>query len=120
MINSHFIFKRIWPMFSIRLIIFAFISLSIMPGYISAVEVQEKTSALVIGQAIKIDSKILNEERPIWIYLPEDYKTSKYKKYPVLYMLDGAYHFHHITGAVQMLVKAKRIPQIIIIGIPYI
>jgi hypothetical protein len=35
-------------------------------------------------------------------------------------MLDGAYHFHHITGAVQMLVKAKRIPQIIVIGIPYI
>ena len=62
-----------------RLIIFAFISLFIIPGFISAVEVQEKTNALVIGEAIKIDSKILNEERPIWIYLPEDYKTSANK-----------------------------------------
>lgn len=91
-----------------------------MPGYLPAVEVQEKTNALVIGQAIKIDSKILNEERPIWVYLPEDYNSSKYKKYPVLYMLDGAYHFHHITGAVQVLAKRQRIPQMIIIAIPYI
>lgn len=107
-------------MFSIRLIIFAFISLLIMPGYISAVEVQEKTNALVIGQAIKIDSKILNEERPIWVYLPEDYKSSRYKNYPVLYMLDGAEHFHDITGIVQFLAKGNRIPQMIVIGIPHI
>lgn len=107
-------------MFSIRLIIFALIFLLIMPGYISAVEVQEKTNALVIGQAIKINSKILNEERPIWVYLPEDYKTSGNKKYPVIYMLDGAYHFHHITGSVQILAKRNRIPQMIIIAIPYI
>ena len=91
-----------------------------MPGYLTAVEVQEKTNALVIGQAIKIDSKILNEERPIWIYLPENYKTSGDKKYPVLYMLDGAFHFHHITGAVQILAKRERIPQMIVIAIPYI
>lgn len=120
MINSHVIFKGSWPMISVRLIIFTFISLLIMPGYLSAVEVQEKTNALVIGQAIKIDSKILNEERPLWVYLPEDYNSSKYKEYPVLYMLDGAYHFHHITGAVQVLAKRQRIPQMIVIGIPYI
>ena len=107
-------------MFSIRLIILAFISLLIIPGNLSAVEVQEKTNALVIGQAIKIDSKILNEERPIWVYLPEDYKSSRYKKYPVLYMLDGADHFHDLTGVVQFLAKAERIPQMIVIGIPYI
>lgn len=120
MINSHIIFKRNWLIFLIRQIIITFICLLIMPDYLSAVEVQKKTNALVIGQAINIKSKILNEERPIWVYLPEDYKTSGNKKYPVIYMLDGAYHFHHITGSIQILAKRNRIPQMIVIAIPYI
>ena len=107
-------------MFSIRLYILLIIFIFVIPDYLPAVEVQKKTNALVIGQAIKINSKILNEERPIWVYLPEDYKTSRDKKYPVIYMLDGAFHFHHITGAVQILAKRERIPQMIVIAIPYI
>lgn len=107
-------------MFSIRLSILTTIFFFIMSNYLAAVEVQKETNALVIGQALKINSKILNEERPIWVYLPEDYNVSQDKKYPVLYMLDGAYHFHHITGAVEILAKGGRIPQMIVIAIPYI
>ena len=107
-------------MFSIRPYILLLIFIFIVPDYLSAVEVQPKTNALVIGQEIKINSKILNEERPLWVFLPENYKTSHNKKYPVLYMLDGAYHFHHITGAVQILAKRERIPQMIVMAIPYL
>jgi hypothetical protein len=91
-----------------------------MSNYPAAVEVQKDTNALVIGQALKINSKILNEERPVWVYLPEDYNSSQDKRYPVIYLLDGAFHFHHITGAVQILARRERIPEMIIIAIPYI
>lgn len=89
-------------------------------GHILAVEIQDKTNVLVIGKVINIQSKILNEERPVWVYLPEDYKKFPEARYPVLYMLDGAYHFHHITGVVQVLAKRGCIPKMIVIAIPYI
>jgi uncharacterized protein len=87
--------------------------------YVSAIEVQQKTNALIIGAEIKIQSKILNEERPIWIYLPENYSASPNSRFPVLYVLDGDFHFHHITGAVEHLVKRERIPPMIVIAIPF-
>ena len=114
--KSNRILKRNNFLFFFILFMFLFLP----PNHASAVEVQKKTNALVIGKVIKIKSKILNEERPIWIYLPEGYTTSSDKKYPVLYLLDGAFHFHHITGAVQILAKRDQIPQMIVIAIPYI
>ncbi|GAB1267984.1 hypothetical protein NBRC116493_12370 [Aurantivibrio infirmus] len=107
-------------MISSRAYMLSVVLFLILPGYLSAIEVQERTNALVIGNALTIQSKILNEERPIWVYLPKDYKTSPNKKYPVLYMLDGAFHFHHITGAVDVLAERNRIPEMIVIAIPYI
>jgi predicted alpha/beta superfamily hydrolase len=40
----------------------------------------------------------LNRSRRVWIYLPEDYASSK-KKYPVLYMHDGQNVFDAATSA---------------------
>ena len=39
----------------------------------------------------------LNTTRKIWIYLPEDYVTTK-KKYPVIYMHDGQNLFDEVTA----------------------
>ncbi len=39
----------------------------------------------------------LNRTRKVWIYLPEDYSTSK-KKFPVLYMHDGQNVFDELTS----------------------
>ncbi len=105
-------------MFPIRLPIL--LLLLTLPKYLMAVEVQESTNALVIGQEVIIKSTELNEERPIWVYLPEGYITSPQKQYPVLYMLDGAFHFHHVTGSVQVLAKRRRIPEMIVVAIPYL
>ncbi len=38
--------------------------------------------------SISIKSKVLGEDRTIWVHLPDDYKTSVLS-YPVLYRLDG-------------------------------
>lgn len=56
-----------------------------------------------IGETIEIESKILNENRTINIYLPNNYKKDSLKKYPVLYLLDGSADedFIHISGLVQ-------------------
>lgn len=44
---------------------------------------------LRIMEGLSIESKILNQEVKYSIILPEDYYTSKTKKYPVVYLLHG-------------------------------
>ena len=63
-----------------------------------------------------IQSEILNEERELIIYLPEDYYSSE-NRYPVLYLLDGRTHFHHGTGAVNFLSRYGIIPGMIVVAI---
>jgi predicted alpha/beta superfamily hydrolase len=76
----------------------------------------EKDGQLVIGSIIKIESKILAEERPLWIYLPDKYDDSE-DKYPVFYLLDGKYNFHHATGIVQFLSSLSIIPKMIVVAV---
>ena len=63
-----------------------------------------------------INSEILNEERDLIIYLPDDYYSSE-SQYPVLYLLDGRTHFHHATGAVNFLSVYDKIPHMIVVSI---
>ncbi|MCP5046956.1 MAG: hypothetical protein GY940_07270 [bacterium] len=72
---------------------------------------------LVIGKIVKLQSKLLNEERVLWIYLPDGYSRSK-KKYPVFYLLDGDSQFHHVSGIVQFLSRLYFMPEMIIVAIP--
>lgn len=55
----------------------------------------------VLGKVETIQSKILNEERVLNIYLPAEYDATK--EYPVIYLLDGSENedFIHITGILQ-------------------
>ena len=69
-----------------------------------------------IGKNFVIPSKILNEERKIQIFLPEDYDKSS-KKYPVIYILDGQRLFLHAVSLSQSFKKFKLTPECIIVGI---
>ncbi|WP_407522520.1 alpha/beta hydrolase-fold protein [Lacibacter sp. MH-610] len=66
----------------------------------------------------------LQRHRRIWIYLPEDYFTSK-KHFPVLYMQDGQNLFDALTapygewGADEMMDTIKSSQQCIIVGIDH-
>ncbi|MCJ7689821.1 MAG: alpha/beta hydrolase-fold protein [Clostridiaceae bacterium] len=71
---------------------------------------------LINGTEVTIKSKVLDEERVMSIFLPEDYDLTS-RKYPVLYLLDGPTHFHHATGAVNFLSNQGIIPQMIIVSI---
>src|SRR5688572_14939028 len=78
--------------------------------------------AIKIGEKFALQSKVLNEERPYWVYLPQSYHNQMFapKKHPVLYLLDGDANFHLASGIVQFMAANFhiQIPELIIVAIP--
>ena len=76
---------------------------------------------LTIGEKIEFASDILNENRVLNIYLPQDYNRDSSKLYPVIYLLDGSIDedFIHIAGIVQFASFSwiNMIPESILVGI---
>jgi predicted alpha/beta superfamily hydrolase len=96
----------------IRIII---ISIIVLISFIRASGQNQKP--ITIGQKYLIESKILNESREYWVYLPSDYDKSKYD-YSVMYLLDGQEHFHQVTGVVNHMSRlVQRMPRMIIVGV---
>ncbi|MFC1726110.1 alpha/beta hydrolase [candidate division KSB1 bacterium] len=70
-----------------------------------------------ITRTDKIQSKILNEERSLYIYLPADYEGS-HDKYPVLYTLyNGDKGFQHTIDVLNSLKVKLVIPDIIMVSV---
>lgn len=64
-----------------------------------------------------INSKILNDEREISVYLPPSYYSTD-QKFPVLYILDGDYNFQYVSGILELQSSiSENIPEMILIGI---
>ena len=65
-----------------------------------------------------IDSKIVSETRVINVWTPPKYNKSQ-DKFPVIYMPDGGIKedFPHIANTIAKLIKKKKIPPIILVGI---
>ena len=78
----------------------------------------KKGEIIEIGESVTINSKILNEERNILVYLPEKYKDSS-TGYPVLYVLDGDDYFLPSIGVMKYLAMFDYLPEMIVIGIPH-
>lgn len=82
---------------------------------------QERSKPLTIGKSTLLESKILNEERILNIYLPENYEKNDSILYPVIYILDGGIEedFLHITGIVRFNTQewVARFPPSIVVGI---
>lgn len=76
----------------------------------------QATEPVTIGEAITLRSRMLDEDRRILVHLPAGYEHSN-ARYPVLYLLDGGGHFHHVTGITRFLAHAQRIPAMIVVGI---
>jgi predicted alpha/beta superfamily hydrolase len=72
---------------------------------------------IILGKTIKIFSKILNEERPIQIHLPEGYAENSLS-YPVLITLDGERFFKTTTTTVEFLARYGHLPPMIVVGVP--
>jgi len=76
-----------------------------------------QSDEIVIGNNFKLNSKILNEERNIQVYLPDSYNVSQ-TKYPVVYLMDGEGHFTYTAGLLQFFARNAIAPEMILIGIP--
>jgi len=78
---------------------------------------------VTIGKIEVIESKILDENRKIMIYLPNDISNpaNSNKKYPVVYLLDGDAHFTSVVGMIEQFsqINGNTItPEMIVVAIP--
>ncbi|MEN8193322.1 MAG: alpha/beta hydrolase-fold protein, partial [Bacteroidota bacterium] len=80
---------------------------------------QIEKSPINIGESFTINSEILNQEREIFVWLPQGYDTSEYS-YPIHFLLDGEITFLSYSGIVHIMSLAGQIPEAIVIGIPNI
>lgn len=69
-----------------------------------------------IGEAISLHSDILDEKRPMRIYVPPSY-TQTEQAYPVVYVLDGEVAFLHTASAVQFLALYGKMPEAIVVAV---
>jgi hypothetical protein len=70
--------------------------------------------AITIGERIRMRSQVLGEERELLLYTPT---LDPGVRYPVVYLLDGDAHFHHVTGLLDFLADQGRIPPVILVGL---
>ncbi len=69
---------------------------------------------------IKLSSRVLVEDRKVYIYVPPADTTQPDKHYPVLYLLDGDNHFSLVAEYCRYLSRrdVNVIPEMIMVGIP--
>lgn len=64
-----------------------------------------------------IHSRVLNQDRQIYIHVPQLDSADMNKALPVLYLLDGENHFHILSAYIEYLRHWRVIPPLIIVGI---
>jgi len=80
---------------------------------------QNVDDPLSLGQKIKINSKILNEDREVFISTPINYKQTE-DKFNVLYVLDADITYGYSASLVKYLSGFGDISGTIVVGIPHI
>lgn len=81
------------------------------------------TATIMLFQSSSVDSNIrlysnvLQEERTISVYLPQEYDESKTTQFTTLYVIDGEWNFEVVSSTVELLTRWGRIPPMIVVGI---
>ncbi len=79
---------------------------------------QEK---LTVGEKQTLFSKVLRENREIWIHLPKTYNdtTINPAKYPVIYLLDAENNFGYYAGLTDFIARTPYadIPNVLWLGL---
>jgi uncharacterized protein len=83
----------------------------------------QSDSKSILGNIDSIDSKILQEKRKVWVYVPNSASGGTYARprYPVVYVLDGNKYFNFVVEMIQQLGSFKGtmpLPEMIVVGIP--
>ena len=76
---------------------------------------EPNTDQISIGVRDQFYSETLGEERALQVHIPA---SSIYGyNYPVLYLLDGEFHFESVVGILKAGIMSRKIPEMIIVGI---
>ncbi|MBN2614351.1 MAG: hypothetical protein JXR71_01540 [Bacteroidales bacterium] len=81
-----------------------------------------QTNSLSVGFIDTLHSRIFNETRTLWVYVPDHEAAGEHTRYPVLYLLDGNWHFTAVVGMTQQLsyVNGNSLcPEMIVVGIAH-
>lgn len=71
---------------------------------------------ITIGETLKLQARLLGEERTILVSTPANYGRGT-ERYAVLYMTDGDAHLTHTRGTVDFLSRNGLMPNLIIVGV---
>ena len=74
------------------------------------------SNQISIGIKDSLYSENLTEQREIWVHVPES--SSDEMRFPVLYLLDGEFHFESMVGVMKHNVLNSLIPEMIVVAIP--
>jgi len=81
--------------------------------------ISSNSETFSFGLVERLNSKALNEERILNIYLPDGYSADSIETYPTIYILDGSHNedFPHIAGLAQFMNMYELLPKSIVVGI---
>lgn len=82
--------------------------------------IAQESNSFTVGFEKSSASKILSEERKVWIHIPNcnggNENTGK-GRYPVIYLLDGDANFNDIVSITEFMSNAGLCPPMIVVGI---
>ena len=71
---------------------------------------------IVCGERLKLHSKVLGEDREVFVSVPVSYNRGA-QKYPVLYLTDAPINFDQARTSAAYLARNGFIPELIIVGV---
>jgi predicted alpha/beta superfamily hydrolase len=82
--------------------------------------IAQENSPFTTGFEENITSKILGQERKVWIHIPKINGGNKIKdkgRYPVIYLLDGSENFNTVVSITEHMAESNLCPPMIVVGI---
>ncbi|TCN57603.1 alpha/beta hydrolase [Flavobacterium circumlabens] len=80
----------------------------------------QENSPFNTGFEETISSKILGQQRKVWIHIPNSNGGNKIKdrgRYPVIYVLDGSENFNTVVSITEHMEESNLCPPMIVVGI---
>src|SRR5258708_29289820 len=85
-------------------------------GFVLICAIRGIADPVACGERFTLRSKILGEERTVYISVPVSYAQGT-QKYPVLYLTDAQWQFDQTRTSVAFLARNGLIPEIIVVGV---
>lgn len=97
-------------------VLFLVIFILLLTEGTSQVLAQDLQVSLTVGDVVKVQSKVMDEERILVIGKPVGYDQSN-QRYPVIYVLDGEDQYYHAVSTIRFLGNHGRMPKALVVGI---